>query len=159
MVRPSRRAFFQRRPPLGAPLGDRRLVALGGALARLLRCPLQRLEQARDVSPVVRDRELLPDKFGDAGAGPDLAAEAEGFGPVREQPRYQRALGSGEPGGGPEVRAGGESPLPLRAHEAHPLANGGGRDSEGFGDLLLPPAPSSKCQRAPSSEFFPIGWA
>jgi hypothetical protein len=111
------------------------------------------------VSPVVRDRELLPDKFGDAGAGPDLAAEAEGFGPVREQPRYQRALGSGEPGGGPEVRAGGESPLPLRAHEAHPLANGGGRDSEGFGDLLLPPAPSSKCQRAPSSEFFPIGWA
>lgn len=57
--------------------------------------------------PVVRDGELAPDDFGDAGTRPHLAAEAEGFGPAREHSRYQRALCFGELGGGAGVRAGG----------------------------------------------------
>jgi hypothetical protein len=106
---------------------------------------------------VVRDRELAPDEFGDPRARPDLAAEAEGFGPAREQLRYQRALGFAEPGSGTRMRAGGKSLFPLRAHEAHPLTDGGGRDGEGFGDLVLLPAASPQCQRAPTAEFLPIG--
>jgi hypothetical protein len=109
------------------------------------------------VRPMVRDRELAPDEFGDPRARPDLAAEAVRFGPVREQLRYQRALGLGQPGRGPCVGAGRQCLVPLRAHEAHPLTDGGRRDGESFGDLLLLPAPSFKYQRAPAAEFFPVG--
>lgn len=106
--------------------------------------------------PVVRDGELPPDEFGDPRARPDFAAEAEGFGPVREQPRYQRALGFAEPSGGTRVWAGGESRFALHTHHAHPLRDSGGRDGERVGDLLLLPAASPQCQRAPAAEFFPI---
>lgn len=106
---------------------------------------------------MVRDGELPPDEFGDSRARPDLAAEAVCLRAVREQLGYQRALGLGQLGGGPQMRAGRQCLIAPLAHEAHPLADGGGRDGEGFGDLLLPPASALQRHRAAAAEFFPIG--
>ena len=68
--------------------------------------PAQFLEQAADVDLVVADAEFLLDDAGDAGAGPDPAAEAVGLRPVPEELRDQALLGIGELRRAPRSGAG-----------------------------------------------------
>ena len=105
----------QVRPDLVPPAPDGLLVALDGPPDRHLGRPVQFLEQPADVVLVVADAELLLDDLGDAGTGPDLAAEAVGLRAVPEELRDQtllrgrefgRAAGS-RAGAGPPARRGG----------------------------------------------------
>jgi hypothetical protein len=80
MVRPSASAFFDRRPARRLPLRDRRLVALGRPLERLLDRPAERAQQPADVGRVVADPELPLDDRRHPFGGPAVAAEAERLG-------------------------------------------------------------------------------
>src|SRR5262249_830257 len=78
---------FQVWPAYRSPTIDFLLVALDSPLDRKLGRPAQILEKTRDVTPVVRNTELLGDYLGHAGAGPDLAAKAVGLRPIRQEVR------------------------------------------------------------------------
>ncbi len=108
---------------------------------------------------MVRDCELAPDDFGDAGARPDLAAEAVRLGPVRQELRDEAQLPGREPRHRALVGAGQQAGLPVLAHGRHPLADGDFGDAEGVGDLLLPPAAALEFERAPAAHLFPVGCA
>src|SRR5262249_14156276 len=75
----------QLRPGLVAPAPDRLVVPLDGPLDRLLRRPVQALEYPADMVLMVAGAELPLDDLGDAGAGPDLTAEAIRLRPVPEE--------------------------------------------------------------------------
>jgi hypothetical protein len=55
---------------------------------------------------VVRDPELAPDDFGDAGARPQLTAEVVRLDPVGQELREHQELLRAQLRGGPEVGAG-----------------------------------------------------
>jgi hypothetical protein len=54
------------------------------------------------------------------------------------------------------MQAASQSLVARLTRHPHPLADSSGGDGEGFGDLLLLPAPSFKCQCVLAAEFFPI---
>ena len=90
---------------------------------------MQFLEQSADVALVVADTELLMDDLGDAGAGPDLAAEAVSLRPVPEELRDEPFLLGGQPTvaarGGWERRASGRL-----VGSGQPMADGWLRDAK-----------------------------
>ena len=109
-------------PNLGAPAFDGLLVALDGPLDRHLRRPQQFLEQTANVVLVVADAELFLDDQGDAGAGPDLAAEPVSLRPVPEEFRDETFLLGESFGGGPgAVRARRAARPPWRARASQRL--------------------------------------
>jgi hypothetical protein len=83
----------QLRPDLITPAFDGLLVPLDGPPDRHLGRPAQFLEQTPDAALVVADAEFFLDDPSDAGAGPDLAAEAIGLRPVPEELGDQAFLG------------------------------------------------------------------
>src|SRR5262249_19055172 len=111
----------QLRPDLGAPAADGRLLPPDGPLDRLLRRPSQVLEHPADVALVVADAELILD---DAGAGPDLTAEAIRLRPVPEEIRDRSPLRRGEPGRGPRRGSRPERLEAAVAGAGQPAADG-----------------------------------
>ena len=73
---------------------------------------------------MVRHGELAPDDLGDAGARPDLAAEAIRLGTVREELRDEAQLVEREVRRRTSVGAGQQAVLAVLAHRRHPLADG-----------------------------------
>lgn len=106
--------------------------------------------------PVVRDRELLSDDFGHPRAGPDLAAEAVCFRPVREELRNLRALFLGQLGHGTWVRVRAQPLVAMLPDGAHPLADGPLGNTEGGGNRLLLPAVALESERTAAAQLHPI---
>ena len=128
-----------------------------GPLDRLLRRPAQALEQPADMVLVVTDAELLLDDAGDAGAGPDLTAEAIRLRTVPEEFGDRSPLGRGEPRW---ATRGGSRPERLGAAVAgagQPAAEGHLGDIEGLGDVALEPAPPLQGQGTISPPFEALG--
>ena len=127
------------RPDRDAPLLDLLLVALDGPRNRQLGRPAQFLQKPGDVTLVVGDAELLFDDFGDAGTGPDLAAKAVGFRPVRKKVGDETQLIRFELGGRAEVGSREQRSRTFTARRRNPPAYRPLGDTEGDGDLPLLP--------------------
>lgn len=89
---------------------------------------------------------------------PDLATEAESFGPTSQQGGQLSALFGGQF----RLRAGGRMMSqrldPFSFGATDPLANGTGADAEGRRNLALRPALLSKLPSAQSTTFAPVAW-
>ena len=109
------------RPDLDSPLLDLLLIALDGPRDRQLGCPPQFLQEPGDVALVIGDAELLLDDLGHAGTGPDLAAEAVGFRPMREKVGDESPLIRSEFGGTAVGCASSAAGPSLRAVAIHRL--------------------------------------
>jgi len=72
-VRPSARAFFDRRPAFGGPAFDSRLVPLGRPHHRLLDALAHPAQEAADMGGMIGHAEPLPDHRRDARGDPYLA--------------------------------------------------------------------------------------
>lgn len=105
---------------------------------------------------VVRDPELAADDFGDAGARPQLAAEAVCLRPVRQELREQLQLLRPQPRHRPEVGAGAQRFLAFGGDARHPLADGAFSHGEGFGDLVVRPAIALEVEGTPPALLFPV---
>jgi hypothetical protein len=95
---------------------------------------------------VVADAELLLDDAGDAGAGPDLTAEAVGLRAVPEEFGDRSHLVRRETG---PLTRGGSRPQRLGAAVAgagQPAADGLLGDIEGLGDIALIPTAALQVQ-------------
>ena len=102
---------------------------------------------------VVADAELPLDDLGDAGAGPDLAAEAVRLRPMPQELGDRTLLPGREPR---RVPRRGSRPEHLRAKVpgvGQPAAHGDLGDVEGLGDIALIPALSLEAQRAEPPPF------
>src|SRR5581483_6049039 len=130
----------QLRPGLGAPAPDGPLVPLEGPPDRHLRRPAQLLEEFADVALVVAGAELLLEHLCDAGAGPDLTAEAIGLGPVPEELGDQGLLRSGELGRCPWAGASAQGLGPAFAGAGEPTADAHLGNAQGLGGVALGPA-------------------
>jgi hypothetical protein len=127
------------RPDRDAPLLDLLLVALDGPRNRQLGRPAQFLPKPGDVTLVVGDAELLFDDLGDAGTGPDLAAKAVGFRPVRKEVGDETQLIRFELGGRAEVGSREQRSRTFAARRRNLPAYRPLGDTEGDGDLPLLP--------------------
>src|SRR5262249_22855217 len=147
---------LQVRPDFDAPAPDRFLVPLDGASDRHLGRPAQLLEQTPDVTFVVADAELFLDDQGDAGARPDLSAEAVGLRPVPEELRDQALL----LGGKSWSRAGGgvvpERLRTVLAGTGEPTADRLFSGPESRSDVALIPALLLQFQRPQPPPRTPI---
>lgn len=137
----------QLRPGLLTPPPDGVLVPLDGPPDRLLRSPTQVLEEPADVTLVIADAELPLDDLGDAGAGPDLAAEPVRLRPVPEEFGDQPPLLGGEPRRGPRCGASPERLGAVGPGVGQPAADRNLGNIQGLGDIALIPAPSLEVQR------------
>jgi hypothetical protein len=108
------------------------------------------------VALVVADAELLLDHLGNAGAGPDLAAEAIRLGAVPQEVGDEALLGRGELGRVSGGRAGAERLGAAGAGAAHPAADRLLGDPEGLSDGPLRPAVLLQVQGPPPPPFAPI---
>ena len=118
---------------------DLLLVALDGPRNRQLGRPAQFLQKPGDVTLVVGDAELLFDDLGDAGTGPDLAAKAVGFRPVRKEVGDETQLIRFELGGKAKVGSASGADRTFAARRRNPPAYRPLGDTEGDGDLPLLP--------------------
>ena len=146
----------QVRPDLVTPALDGLLVPLDGPPDRHLGRPVQLLEQPADVALVVADAELLLDDLGDAGAGPDLAAEAVGLRPVPEELRDQPLLLRQSVGGRGPGRGGNEGPRDRLVGGGEPPADGWFGDAQSLGDVPLRPALLLQAQRPQPPPLLPV---
>src|SRR5262245_28969415 len=89
-VHPSRRAFFERGPRGGAPLGNRDLVAFPGASRRFLRAPLEATQDAPDARGTIRHPKVTLNEGRNAPQSPQLIVIAMGPGARAEE--VQQAL-------------------------------------------------------------------
>ena len=101
---------------------------------------MQFLEQPADVVLVVADAELLLDDLGDAGTGPDLAAEAVRLRAVPEELRDQTLLSGRELGRASGTGAGAQGLRAAVADTSEPTADAHRRDAQRLGDV--PPRPA-----------------
>jgi hypothetical protein len=141
------------RPDLDSPLLDLLLVALDGPRNRQLGRPAQFLQKPGDVTLVVGDAELLFDDLGDAGTGPDLAAKAVGFRPVRQEVGDETQLIRFELGGRAEVGSREQRSRTFAARRRNPPAYRPLGDTEGDGDLPLLP---TELLEAPGLHSLPL---
>ena len=107
---------------------------------------------------VVVDTELLLDDAGDAGAGPDVTAEAVGLRPVPEELWDHALLGGREFG-----RVAWRGPCQERlgtavAGGSEPTADGLLGDAQGIADLTLAPALLFQKQRPQPPPLSPVNW-
>jgi hypothetical protein len=77
------RPLFARQPGLLPPAGDGRFVPVAGPAGRLVWTPGDGLAQAADLARMRRDATCQLQDGGETGTGPDLAAQARGFGAAR----------------------------------------------------------------------------
>ncbi len=143
-------------PEVSPPTCEGRLVPLDGPPERDLGRPTQFLEPTSDMVLMVTDAELLLDDPGDAGTGPDLAAEALGFGPVPQELGNPSLLRGGQLGLGSGTGRGPKSFHPGISATAEPAADGHLGDIQGVGDVLLNPALWFQLPGAQTSPFHPI---
>src|SRR5262249_34375652 len=129
------------------------LVSLDGALDRLLRRPVQVLEQPADMVLVVTDTQLPLDDFGDAGARPDLAAKAVSLGAVPEEFRDRPQFVRGESGPTPRRRTRPKCLRSAVTGTSEPTADGFLGDIESLGDIALIPAVELQIQGTESPPF------
>jgi hypothetical protein len=124
----------------GVLLGDGGFVALPGTTRGLLWTPAHRSAQTADVGGMIGAAKLCANHGSHASSGPQLAPEAIGCGPSRQQGRQ---AGEWHPS---QARWGSRGrPMSKRIRSAvpsafHPLADRPFADAEGFGDLALGPA-------------------
>ena len=107
---------------------------------------------------VVPDAELPLDDLCDAGAGPDLAAEAVRLRPMPEELRDRPLLCGREPRRIPRRESrpqGVGAPVP---RVGQPAADGHLGGIEGLGDIALTPAPSFEVQREEPPPFTTLRW-
>jgi hypothetical protein len=88
---------------------------------------------------VVADPELAPDERRHPFGSPDVAAEAERFGALRQQARQLRPLLGRQLRGRAGRHAAPQRLDPALASTPHPLADRARRHPEGAGDGLLAP--------------------
>jgi hypothetical protein len=100
-----------------------RFVALGRPLFRLLRCPFQLLEQARDMSPMIAHAKLLLNHPSHAGTRPEFTAKTVGFGSLQQQFGKGRPFRCTQPGYCPGMWMGDERLFSSFLNIAHPLAH------------------------------------
>src|SRR5262249_12276758 len=140
------------------PALDGPFVPLDGAPDRHLGCPAQFLEEPGHVALVVVNTELFLDDPGDAGAGPDVPAEAVGLRPVPEEFREQTLLGGRELG---RVAWRGVRPQRLGTTVAgadEPTADGLLGDAQGVADVALIPARPLEDHSPQPSPLAPDVW-
>jgi len=118
---------------------------LAGPLNRLLHAPAGRPQELADVIRMVADPELPPDDRRHALGGPDITAEAERFGPLRQQQRELRPLLRRQFRRGPEARPARQCRLSTLASAPHPLADRPSGHPQRLRDLLR--APPLRLQR------------
>jgi hypothetical protein len=128
--RPAARRFFYPRPRCALPPGDGGLVALERASLRLLRGPVQGVEEPADVVRVVPDAEVALDHLGDPGGRPHIRPVPVGERPLEKQMHEALALPLRQlrraARGGPDP----ERPLPAAPHGVPPAHHGAGGTAE-----------------------------
>ena len=107
---------------------------------------------------VVGDAEHACDDFGDAGAGPDIADEAEGRGSTSQEQRKASKLVRSEAGRSArrEPRAHGLDATSASAFE--PLADSALGNAKGLGNFALLPPVLMELPGTKATPFAPILW-
>ena len=130
---------LQLRPDLLTPASNSVFVALDGPPDGHLGRPVQFCEQPADVVLVVADTELLFDHLGDAGAGPDLSAEAISLGAVPQKFGDQTLLVGRQMRRRPWGRVRAEGVGATVSCGGKPLADSRFGDAKNLGDGPLRP--------------------
>src|SRR5215470_7284221 len=96
MVWPSRWAFWECGPGVGAPLSNGAFIAFSGASRRFLRAPREATQDAPDARRTIRQPKVLGNKGGNAPQGPQFVAIAMGTGALAEESKQGVTLLSAE---------------------------------------------------------------
>jgi hypothetical protein len=138
------------------PLDNSSFVAWAGTAHRLLRAPLYLLQDAADMTWMVRDAKYQAKDRRESSAGPYLAAAPIGFGAAPQEVGPLGQLFSGEPPRGSRRWTGPQSLRSPLTDALHPLTDGRFADPHRLGDLALGPALLLEVPGLTTTCFLPV---